>query len=149
MTEATPQIKALCEEFGIRIADPRRYPDIGETRAVATMERIRRRFGDDHLRMVLVTLNETANNKALLDEVGLWMTSDMIRACQSVIDRNASEWLAVWDAMPVGQLQFLTRELSGIVPQRHALSGMVFERLARAFGPPSRQPDLLDDRRTS
>lgn len=147
MTPIPAHIQRLCDEFGIRIVDRHRYPDIGETRAVVTMDRIYRRFGEDHLRLVLLTLSETANNKALLDEVGLWMASDMIRANMAIVDLRADEWLQVWDRMPVGELQFVAQQLSGFVPQRHALGGMVYERLFRVFGPDAAQLDLLDDRR--
>ncbi|NTS31289.1 hypothetical protein HQ945_08475 [Phyllobacterium sp. BT25] len=114
---------------------------------MATLERIARRFGEGHLRLVLSTLAETANNKLLLDEVGLWMASDMIRACRSIVENRTGDWLETWDAMPVGELQFITHDLSGVVSQRHALGGMVYERLYRRFGPNSDQLDLLDDRR--
>lgn len=135
----------LCAEFGIRIVDPRRYPRIGETRAVETMARILRRHGENHLRLVLMTLAETANNKALLDEVGLWMASDMV--CARGAGHIDEAWLKLWDAMPVGELQFMCQDLRGLVPQRHALNGMVYERIYRQFGPNADQLDLLDDRR--
>lgn len=145
MNEAHAAVHRLCGEFGIRIIDRHRYPDIGETRAVETMARILRRYGENHLRLVLTTLAETANNKALLDEAGLWMASDMVRARGA--DRIDEAWLKLWDRMPVGELQFMCQELSGIVPQRYALGGMVYERVYREFGPGADQLDLLDDRR--
>ncbi|MFC6487344.1 hypothetical protein [Nitratireductor sp. GCM10026969] len=138
-------IEALCREFGIEIIDRHRYPVPGQTRAVETMARIYRRHGETHLRMVLLTLMETANNRALLDEVALWMTSDMVRF--RGLENIDSEWLELWDRTPVGQLQFICQELSGIVPQRYALGGMMFERVWRRFDKNADQLDLLDDRR--
>ncbi|WP_246272619.1 hypothetical protein [Phyllobacterium pellucidum] len=143
----TERVASIAAEYGVTLIDGRRYPELGETRAVATLERIARRFGEGHLRLVLSTLAETANNKLLLDEVGLWMASDMIRACRSIVENRTGDWLETWDAMPVGELQFITHDLSGVVSQRHALGGMVYERLYRRFGPNSDQLDLLDDRR--
>lgn len=140
-------IQRLCDEFGIRIVDRHRYPEVGETRAAETLARICRRHGESHLRLVLSTLAETANNKVLLDEVGLWMASDMIRKNADLIEERAGEWLELWDAMPVGELQFVCQELSGFVPQRHALGGMVYERIFRRFGKNAAQLDLFDDRR--
>jgi len=140
-------VHEICAEFGITIVDGHRYPEIGQTRAVATLERILRRHGEGHLRLVLTTLAETANNKVLLDEVGLWMASDMIRACAGIVEARAADWLHAWDQMPVGELQFICQDLRGIVPQRTALGGMVFERLYRRFG--SAQIDLFDDRRSA
>lgn len=142
-------VHQICAEFGITIVDGHRYPELGETRAVATLERILRRYGEGHLRLVMTTLAETSNNKVLLDEVGLWMASDMIRACAEIVERRTDDWLRAWDEMPVGQLQFVCQDLRGIVPQRLALGGMVFERLYHRFGPNAAQIDLFDDRRSA
>lgn len=136
-------IQRLCDEFSIEIIGKSRYPIPGQTRAVETLARIYRRFGEVHLRMVLTTMRETANNHALLDEVGLWMASDMVRVRgESNIN---SDWLALWDVMDVGPLQALAQDLAGIIPVRYALGGMIYERVHRRFGP--KQLDLLDDRR--
>ncbi|TPL40783.1 hypothetical protein FJ957_25950 [Mesorhizobium sp. B2-4-6] len=120
---------------------------MGQTRATETLSRIWRRYGENHLRLVLSTLAETANNKLLLDEVGLWMASDMVLKSASLIEDRAGDWLELWDAMPVGQLQFVCQDLRGLIPQRYALGGMVYERIFRRFGKNSDQLDLFDDRR--
>ncbi len=142
-------IRRLCDEFSIEIIDGHRYPEVGQTRAIETLSRICRRYGETHLRLVLSTLAETANNKVLLDEVGLWMASDMVRKSAPLIEARAGEWLELWDAMPVGQLQFVCQDLSGLIPQRYALGGMVYERIFRRFGRDADQFDLFDDRRRS
>lgn len=98
--------------------------------------------------MVLTTLRETANNHALLDEVGLWSASDMVRACPDILEKHAGEWLELWDVMPVGPLQAIAQRLTGVVPVRYALNGMLYERIEGVFGPRATQPDLFDDRRS-
>lgn len=147
MTTVSAHIQRLCDEFSIRVIDGRRYPDIGETRATETMNRIYKRFGEDHLRWVLRTLTETSNNKALLDETGLWAASDLIRAYADVIDADPEAWFGVWDMCPVGELQFSLHRIRGVIPQRYALGGLVHERLYRRFEADQRQGDLLDERR--
>jgi hypothetical protein len=147
LTEAPEHVRRLCDEFGIAIVPKHRYPEPGQTRAVATIDRIYRRYGEDHLRLVLTTLVETANNKILLDEVGLWMASDMVLKCRPIIEDRAAEWLELWDAIPAGELQFVCQELRGVISQRFALGGMIYERIYRRFGPYADQPDLFDDRR--
>lgn len=142
-----PHILRLCDEFGITIIPGFRYPEIGETRAVETLTRIYRRYGEDHLRWVLRTLTETANNKALLDEVSLWATSDLIRAYSDVIEADPEAWFECWDHAPVGELQFSLHRIRGFVPQRAALAGLVHERLYRRFEVDQSQPDLLDERK--
>lgn len=142
-----PRVYQVCEEFGIRIVDGRAYPDVRETRAVATMNRILRRRGYDHFRMVLMTLAETENNAGHLDEYLLWAVSDLLMACSGIVEREPSKWLECFDKTPVGQLQFIARDLCGVTLQRHALAGMLYERIYRAFGPLATQPDLFDERR--
>lgn len=142
-----PRVQSLCDEFGIKIVDRHRYPEPGETRAVETLARIMRRYGEGHLRLVLSTLAETDNNKGQLDEVLFWAASDLVRACPEIVERRAADWLTMWDACPVGELQFIAQDLRGVVPLRFALGGMIYERVVRAFGPRASQPDLFDDRR--
>lgn len=142
-----PRVQSLCDEFEVRIIPGHRYPEIGETRAVTTLARIYRRFGEDHLRWVMRTLTETANNKALMDEAGLWAASDLVRAYADVIEANPEAWFEVWDKTPVGELQFSCHRLRGVINQRVALAGMVHERLYRRFEVDQRQGDLLDERR--
>lgn len=147
MTKVPEHVQRMCDEFGIVIVPKHKYPAPGQTRAVATIDRIWRKFGEGHLRMVLTTLVETANNKACLDEAALWATSDLVRACAGIIEHHPTEWLELWDVVPVGELQFVTQDLYGVTPLRHALSGMIYERIVRRFGPRFSQPDLFDDRR--
>lgn len=137
----------ICSEYGIEIIDGRAYPDVKQTRAVATMDRILRNRGEAHFRMVMSTLAETANNQGQLDEYLFWAVSDLVEACKGIIEDNPIKWLECFDAAPVGQLQYIARDLSGITHQRHALSGMLYERIVRVFGPGASQPDLFDDRR--
>ncbi|MDQ0320029.1 hypothetical protein QO002_002167 [Pararhizobium capsulatum DSM 1112] len=144
-----PRVPAICEEYSIEIIDGRAYPDIRQTRAVATMDRILRNRGEDHFRMVMSTLAETANNQGQLDEYLFWAVSDLVEACKGIIEDEPIKWLEVFDATPVGQLQYIARDLSGITHQRHALAGMLYERVVKAFGPSATQPDLFDERRSA
>lgn len=136
----------ICREFDVRIVDKSRYPGPGETRAVATLEKIICRHGMEHARLVMTTLAETENNKAALEAAAFGAASDLIRAKPEWVE-DASKWLAVWDKTPVGELQALAHDLRGHVSMRGALAGLIYERLWRAYGPRSIQPDLLDERR--
>ncbi|MER8959322.1 hypothetical protein [Mesorhizobium sp. M0701] len=141
-----PRVQALCDEFSVRIVPKSAYPDPGETRAVATLHKIISRHGVGHARLVMTTLAETENNKLALEASAFGAASDLIRAKPEWVE-DASKWLAVWDATPVGELQALTHDLRGFVSMRGALAGLIYERMWRAFGPRSIQPDLLDERR--
>lgn len=141
-----PRTIEIFREFDVEAIDKSRYPGPGQTRAVGTMSKIIRRHGMEHARLVMSTLAETDNNKVALDAAAFGAVSDLIRACPEWVE-DASKWLAVFDATPVGELQALAYDLRGHVSMRGALAGLIYERLWRAFGPRSVQPDLYDDRR--
>jgi hypothetical protein len=146
-----PQAEAIFAEYGIEVVPANVMPAIGQTRAIATLDRIRNRHGEAHARFVVMTLAETANNRAFIDETSLWLVSDMVRAAEKnypeLVDNNVSAWFAFWDGLPLGWLQFWALDLDGVISKRHALGGMVYERMRRRFGAMAAQPDLLDDRR--
>ncbi|GAA2817131.1 hypothetical protein EDC40_103667 [Aminobacter aminovorans] len=141
-----PRVQSLCDEFEVRIVPKSAYPGPGETRAVGTLQKIISRQGMEHARLVMTTLAETENNKASLDQAAFGAASGLIRARPADVE-DASKWLAVWDATPVGELQWISQDLRGVFPLNAVLAGMIYERVWRAFGPRSIQPDLLDDRR--
>lgn len=138
-------------EHGITVVAANVVPSVGQTRAPATLERIKNRHGEAHARFVVMTLSDTANSKGAIDEVTLWAVSDLIRAAQknypALMENNVEAWFAFFDAIPLGQLEYWTLGLDGVVSKRHALVGMIFERMRRRFGDLAVQPDLLDDRR--
>lgn len=146
-----PEARAIFEEFGIRVVPANVMPAIGETRAIATLDRIRNRHGEPHARFVVMTLAETANNKAFIDETSLWVISDMARAAAKnfpdLVDNSVSDWFAFFDALPLGWLQYWAHDLDGLMPKRYVLVGMIWERMRRQFGAMAVQGDLLDDRR--
>lgn len=135
-----PRVKALCEEFGVEVIESTSYPKLGQTRAHGTIRNMIDTLGEAHARMVIMTLAETANNKCLLDEVGLWMASDMVKRFGPEIEKNASLWLDTWDRMPIGFLQSRAHELRGAVKPRFALGGMVYLMLRQVYG----QPELVE-----
>lgn len=135
----------ILAEFGVEVVARNVAPRPGQTRAVATVRRIMAKHGEGHMRLVLSTLAETANNRAALDEVGLWAASDLVRGCRAIVETRMTDWLELWDAAPVGDLLALCRGLSGIASQRYMLVGMIYERIYRRFG--DGQTELFDDRR--
>lgn len=100
-----------------------------------------------HAREVMTTIADTSNNRASLDAEVFGAVSDLLLACAVWYEEDASRWLEVFDACPVGELQAVAHDLRGFVPVRAALAGLIYERVWRAFGPRYLQPDLLDDRR--
>ncbi|MBD8556315.1 hypothetical protein IFT84_17545 [Rhizobium sp. CFBP 8762] len=146
-SDVDARVYQISHEYGVRIIDKQRYPELGETRALATLDRILKHYGEDHFRMVLSTLAETENNKACLDETAWWCVSDLIRAFPDLVEKRPSEWLECWDKMPVGELMFVNQNLSGVVKLRHSLAGMLAERIIKRMGPGAGQLDFFDDRK--
>lgn len=143
---APDRVRQLCDEFGVRIVPRSRYPRPGETRAVGTLARIIDRHGIEHARLVMTTLAETENNRLSLEAAAFGAASDLIRACPDWVE-DTEKWYNVWDRCPVGELQALAQDLRGYSSVRAALAGLIYERIWRAFGPRSIQPDMLDERR--
>ncbi|HEY0120627.1 MAG TPA: hypothetical protein VGC14_02505 [Rhizobium sp.] len=148
-----PDVQAVCEEFGVRIIPANVAPRLSETRAPTTLERMKRKYGLDHMRFVVGLLAETDNNRAILTEEIYWATSDIVLAFKknfpAVISHETTKLYEFFDATPIGQLQFWCLDLEGITSKRRALVGMLWERAVRKFGPLATQPDLLDDRRSA
>lgn len=122
----TPRVEAICAEFGIEVIPGNRYPLPGQTRATATLERIRKRYGDGHLRLVIATLAETKGNQGLINEFSAWAVSDLIRACSDWVENRSEEWFQAWDALPLGWVMWQCQELTGVIAQRQALAGMMY-----------------------
>jgi hypothetical protein len=75
-----PDVQSACDKYEIRIVPANVVPQIGETRVPETLRLIKNKHGRDHMRFVVGTMAETANNRALLDETVFWNVSDMARA---------------------------------------------------------------------
>ncbi|MER8373926.1 hypothetical protein [Mesorhizobium sp. M1406] len=118
-----PRVKALCQEFDVRIVGKSAYPLPGETRAVATIRRIIDRHGVEHARLILA---EGRGNNALIDETSLGAISDLLRACPDLVEQHTAALLDMFDLIPLGPMMALANELRGIVHQGHALAGMIY-----------------------
>lgn len=143
-----PEAEAIFEEFGIRVVPANVVPAVGETRAVATLHRIAKRHGAEHARFVVMVLADCANNRAALDETGLWATSDVILAFRKnypgIMENEVSRFLTFFDGIPVGKLQYWCFGLDGITNKRAALVGLIWERACRVFG--ESQGEMFDGR---
>lgn len=140
----------ILEELGVEVVAKNVAPKPGQTRSVATLQRIVRRHGVEHARLVVMMIMESENNRAALDEASLGAVSDVIqafkRAYPARYEGKISDLFAFFDATPIANIRALyTDGLEGVVNRRSALAGMIWERAVRVFGRP--QIDWLDDRR--
>lgn len=143
---------AILEELDVGVVAKNVMPRPGQTRSVATLQRIVRRHGVDHARMVIMLIMESINNRAALDEASLGAVSDVLaafkRAYPARYEASTTDLFAFFDATPVANIRALyTDGLEGVVNKRAALAGMLWERIIRVFGNP--QIDWIDDRRAS
>lgn len=140
---------AILSELGVEVVAKNVRPMPGQTRSVATLQRIVRRHGVDHARLVIMLIMESVNNRGALDEASLGAVSDVVvafkRSYPARYEAKISDLFAFFDATPIAAIRaFYTDGLDGVVNKRAALSGMIWERIIRAFGRP--QIDWLDDR---
>lgn len=124
MSQAT--VESICAEYDVEIVPANVFPMPGQTRAIATMRGILRKFGEGHFRLVMTTLSETRDNNALIDETSLWATSDLIRACPDWVENRTAEWLEWWDRIPLGPIMATISQLRGKVHARYALAGAIY-----------------------
>lgn len=141
---------AILEELGIGIVAKNVQPKPGQTRSVATIQRIIRREGVDHARMALMLICESENNRVALDEVSIGAVSDVLLALKKNYPKlcrdDVSTLFAFFDQTPIAVIRAIyTDGLDSIVNKRAALSGMIWERAINKFGNP--QLDWLYDRR--
>ncbi|TGQ79339.1 hypothetical protein EN850_20845 [Mesorhizobium sp. M8A.F.Ca.ET.207.01.1.1] len=57
----------------------------------------------------------------------------MVRACADLVEADATAFLEMFDKMPIGPLMAIANELRSIVPQRHALAGMLYLQARRSL----------------
>jgi hypothetical protein len=143
---------AILEELEVEVVAKNVMPRPGQTRSVATLQRIVRRHGVDHARMVIMLIMESVNNRAALDEASLGAVSDVLAAFKrtypGIYEASTSDLFAFFDQTPIANIRVLfTEGLDGVVNKRSALAGQLWERLVRKFG--QHQDDWLDDRRVS
>lgn len=120
------RVKALCEEFEIEIIPGNRYPQPGQTRAVASIRRLIDHHGEEHARLVLCVLAEGCGNQGLIDEYSLNAISSVLRACPDIMEKSASAVLELFDRIPLGPYMMVAGELRGTVHQGNALAGMLY-----------------------
>lgn len=137
-------VAEMCEAYGIEVITSTWYPGVRKTRAGGTLNRIYRTRGTQNLMWTLRTVGETENNQGMIDEFLLWAVSDLVKDHMHLIETEHEKWFQVFDAAPIGEMQYILR---GKKKQRDKLYGMIFERIVRAFGPRSIQPDLFEEKR--
>lgn len=144
-----PDASDILSNHGVAIVPANQQPRAGETRAVGTLQQIVAARGKDHAEFVVMTLTEAGNGRACLNKSMFWAVSDLVLAAErnypEIMRNDVEKWFSLFDALALGWLQSYAADLDGIVPKRHALVGMIWERLTRIW---DNQPALCNDRKT-
>lgn len=144
-----PEARAILAEFDVKVLPPSGHIQPGSTKAVANLQKIVRKRGFDHARLIVLLWKETNLRMIPMDSPTLWAMSDTLllveRNFPQVLASDTESLFKLVDGLPMGWLQAWARDTDGVIPRRFAIGGMIFERMKRIFG--MDQPDLLDDRR--
>jgi hypothetical protein len=144
-----PEARAILAEFGIEAVHPSSHLKPGQTKAVASLQKIVRKRGYDHARFVIMTWSQTMIKKAPMDAATMWAISDAVVLVEKnfphLLNNDVETWFRFIDALQIGWIQEWAKSSDGVIPRRFAIAAMIFERLQRLFG--IRQLDMLDDRR--
>lgn len=128
----TPELASICEELEIRVIPNPKHRGPMETKAVETMERILRDQGYGHLKMVLMSVVETPNNKRELVAPVIWAISDLIRAHPTWAER-AGDWFAALDNISLGDIRAMAKANRRAAKPRDAIATMLFGHLRPTF----------------
>ncbi|OWK23936.1 hypothetical protein AJ87_26330 [Rhizobium yanglingense] len=60
-----PEALGIFAEYGIQVVPAHVMPSVGQTRAIATLDRIRNRHGEAHARFVVMTLSEGCQQQSV------------------------------------------------------------------------------------
>jgi hypothetical protein len=128
----TPALAAICSELEISVIPIPKYRGPMETKAVESMERILRQHGYAHLKMVLMSVVETPNNKRELVAPVIWALSDLILAHPTWAQR-AGEWFSALDHISLADIRARAKANRRAAKARDAISTMLFEALRPVF----------------
>ena len=123
-------LPAILSELGIAIVPVTKQRYVMETCAGNTLERIRKEYGAEHLRSVLISIVETTNNKRMLVAPVIWAVSDILLAHPTWF---GGEWLEAMDAVDLAEMHERAKANRRAAQPRQAISTMLFETLSKRF----------------
>lgn len=147
MTRPNREAVAILTELGVEIVAKNVAPRPGQTRSVGTVQKIIRRHGEDHARLVLMLIMQSENNRAALCEASIGAVSDLVEEFRRIYPDKAengiSELFDFLDRTPIAQIR--AAYIGDCKDKRGRLCGMMQERMLLHFGIP--QLDWINDRR--
>lgn len=129
----TPALASICAELEITVIPPHVTRTPGTTKCGNTFERIRRRYGEGHLILLLRTIMESDNNRMALVEPVIWALSDVMLANPRWPAKGLA-WLEAFDAIDLCDIWSGSKDANGAPPERHGVAAKLTEILQRKFG---------------
>lgn len=124
----SPELAAICEEFGLVSVPCGTWVRHMQTRAAATLESLITDFGAEHCRLVVMTLAETGNGYAFGAPV-LLAVSDVLLAHPEWM---GSRWFEIIDKIDF--MDFWGRaKVGGAVPPRQHIAALLCEQFRLAL----------------
>lgn len=135
----TPELTSICDQFGVTVVHPAQHRPFTpmHTAAGATLDKILRHKGEDHLRNLLTALTESENNKNML-------IAPVIKAVSGIMsgektkhwyESDASKFLEVMDKANLPSLYMRARANKGIVSANDTIATLLLDRLREHFEP--------------
>jgi hypothetical protein len=144
-----PEARAILAEFNVTVIPASGHIQPGTTKSVANLQKIVRKRGFEHARLVVLLWRETNLRMVPMDSATLWAMSDTLTLVEKnfphVMASDTETLFKLVDGLPIGWLQQWSRDVDGVIPRRFAMAGQIYERMVRIFDMP--QGDLLDDRK--
>lgn len=141
--------EAILNDFGITVVHPSAVPGLGQTRAVGTVEQIRRAHGDDFARFVVMTLAESDNNKSAINRYTIMAASALTAFARTnhpdMMENDLESWFKFWSGTPLSVLVDLVLDVHGEARRSDTLYGMLLWRFEMEFGRLSRQGDFFHE----
>ncbi len=129
----TPDLASICVDLEITVIQPHVTRTPGTTKCGNTFERIRRRYGEGHLILLLRTIMESENNRMALVEPVIWAISDVMLANPKWPDKGM-EWLVAFDEIDLCAIWALSKRANGAPRERHGVAYKLTEILQNRFG---------------
>lgn len=139
MAETVRSAHEVCADLGIEIIPPsvkRRTDGAPQTTAIATLEKMIRKYGEGHTIFVLRTIAETEGNADELVSYTIEAVSRLVRDHPRWTDRGL-EWFEAFDKINLPAIRDLCRQNIQIVPMADGINTIVFNRLLGLLGDPT------------
>lgn len=128
----TPALASICTELEVVVVPDtaRRYP--GSTKCGRVLDDLLEKHGEGHVRLLLVTLMESVNNRMALVEPVIRAVSNVMLARPDWPDKG-SAWLEAFDQIDLCGLWEQSKSDNGAPPQRPGIEARLNDRLRDIF----------------